>query len=212
MRSSAPAESSRRKRLRLIALRDAAIVCTLLSTGARVSELIGLTRGAVKQGKAQTAQVTGKGDKRRMVILDDESQRTIQAYLRLRQDTNPALFVSHLNGRRPKGLDAKSVQRVMEHLEESIRKRFPDNPDAQAVRITPHIFRHNVGASLTREGAHPNSIKAYLGHASVQTTEVYQEDAADEQVMDDVATYTPTRRQQIEDAKELLNLNVPENA
>jgi len=191
---------------KLISFRDAAIVWTLLSTGTRVSEIASLTRGAVQQGNAEAIRVTGRGDKRRIVLLDADAQRAIRRYLSRRRDRSTALFASHPPGKASRPLDVKGIQRVVERLWQATRARFPDNPELQSARISPHIFRHVVGASLTREGANPHTVKTYLGHASIGTTEVYLEDAADERVMDDVRTYTPTRREQIRSARTELDL------
>lgn len=195
----------RRTQLRLIALRDVAILCLLLSTAARVSELCALNRGDVQHGRSSVVKVTGKGEKSRNVVVDKDSQRAIQAYLRARTDTSQALFITHPNGQ-PRRIDPKTAQRILERLEAQIRERYPDHPEAQVVRLTPHILRHNVGTTLAKEGARVKTIKEYLGHASIDTTEVYMEDAADEQLLDDVLTYTPKRRDQIADAKSRLFL------
>lgn len=205
--SPPPTLSEERQRLwKLISFRDSAIVWTLLSTGTRVSEIAGLTRGAVQQGNAETIRVTGKGDKRRIVLLDGGAQRAIRRYLSRRSDRATALFASHPRGKPSRSLDVKGIQRVVERLWQATRARFPENPELQSARISPHIFRHVVGASLTREGANPHTVKTYLGHASIGTTEVYLEDAADERVMDDVRTYTPARRDQIRNARTELDL------
>lgn len=206
--SSPPPTLSEERQLlwKLIAFRDAAIVWTLLSTGTRVSEIAGLTRGAVQQGKAEAIRVTGKGDKRRMVLLDADAQRAIRRYLSRRTDRATALFASHPPGKPSRALDIKGIQRAVERLWQATQARFPENQELRSARISPHIFRHVVGASLTREGANPHTVKTYLGHASIGTTEVYLEDAADERVMDDVRTYTPARRDQIRGAKTELDI------
>ncbi len=80
---------------RLTILRNKAIMNVLYSTGARISEIVSLDRSDVKDGRAATATIMGKGNKSRAIFVQSYAQDPISAYLAERRDDNPALFVSH---------------------------------------------------------------------------------------------------------------------
>jgi site-specific recombinase XerD len=150
----------------LIGLRDKAIVELLFSTGTRVSELASLKIEHVNLKKDEFT-VKGKGSKHRVVFLSEEARKAVKAYLDMRKDTSPYLFVSHdraKGGREPMPLTPRSVQRVIERCATiaGITKR-----------ITPHVLRHTFATDLLQNGADIRSIQTMLGHESITTTQVY---------------------------------------
>jgi integrase/recombinase XerC len=149
---------------RALALRDAAIVEVLYSSGLRVSELCGLgvrdldwDRGLVR--------VLGKGAKERTVPLGGPAARAVNAWLGARalvalDSSGDALFV----GARGARVDPRVVRRVVHAALEAV----PDAPS-----LGPHGLRHAMATHLLEGGADLRSVQEMLGHSSLATTQIY---------------------------------------
>jgi site-specific recombinase XerD len=148
------------KRLEL--LRSRAIMHTLYASAGRVSEIASLTRGQVADGRASEILVTGKGNKQRMLFLTPEAQSAIRAYCNARNDPYPALFISH---RKAKGqaLSRMSIWRAVKQAAHAL---------GLSKITSPHSFRHYRATQLLNEGMPLESVQAYLGHASPETTRI----------------------------------------
>ncbi|MHB1163287.1 MAG: site-specific tyrosine recombinase/integron integrase [Minisyncoccota bacterium] len=142
-------------------LRDSAILEMLFSTGLRVSELcalnadIDLTRDELS--------VRGKGEKVRVVFLSSEAKDAVRAYLKARDDMEEALFVDG----RPKTPHRISPRDVQRHL-----KAYVARAGITSV-VTPHTLRHSFATDLLSNGADIRSVQQLLGHASINTTQIY---------------------------------------
>ena len=142
-------------------LRDHAILELLFSTGLRVSELcsldadIDLTRDELS--------VRGKGEKVRVVFLSETAKDAVRSYLKARKDMEEALFV---DGRpdRPHRITPRDIQR---HL-----KSYVARAGITSV-VTPHTLRHAFATDLLSNGADIRSVQQLLGHASINTTQIY---------------------------------------
>ncbi len=195
---------------RLIAYRDAAMMQVLLSTGGRASEVAALTRGEVDHGRAEVIQVRGKGRKKRPVLLDENARGAIQRYLRARTDRGASLFVGHSpksSVDRPEALDGRGVWRAVSRLWKATLDRFPDQPELRTIELSPHIFRHSRADGLAKEGASVHAIRQYLGHSSIATSQIYIDEAGDERVMEEVASFTLPRSEATKAARRRLNLD-----
>jgi integrase/recombinase XerC len=152
-------------------LRDRAILETLYSTGARVSEAVGLNLGDLNQTDG-LVHLRGKGRKERIVPIGDVALQAIQTYRsslkRASADNRPAtpLFLNHRGGR----LTARSVARLV--------SRYSSRLAGGAV--SPHALRHSYATHLLDEGADLRSIQEMLGHASLSTTQKYTHLATDQ--------------------------------
>ncbi|MDW8394902.1 MAG: tyrosine-type recombinase/integrase [Anaerolineae bacterium] len=146
------------KRLEL--LRDRAIMHTLYASAGRVSEVASLTRAQVADGRASEVLIIGKGSKQRLLLLTREAQAAIHAYCAERDDTSSALFISH---RRGKGqpLSRMSIWRAVKRAAKAL---------GLSQTTSPHAFRHYRATQLLNEGMPLESVQAYLGHASPETT------------------------------------------
>ena len=148
----------------LRALRDRAILETLFSTGLRVSELCKLDRYInLERGEIS---VRGKGDKVRVVFISDRAKKVINQYLKVREDTEEALFVSLTRQEKVIGqITPRSVQRLVDGM---ARK-------AGIVRnkVSPHSIRHFFATDLLINGADLRSVQELLGHANISTTQIY---------------------------------------
>ncbi len=142
-------------------LRDTAILEMLFSTGLRISELcaldsdLDLTRDELS--------VRGKGEKVRVVFLSEAAKDAVRAYLKTRDDMEEALFVDG----RPKALHRITPRDVQRHL-----KRYVALAGITSI-VTPHTLRHAFATDLLSNGADIRSVQQLLGHASINTTQIY---------------------------------------
>lgn len=174
---------SARERERLNALRNAAILHSLFSTGARISELLALNVRSIRNDDGAISAriyVVGKGERRRAVFLRDHAQRRLERYLAARRAAFPhteALFISH--GPRGAGerLHRVSAWKIVSFAAYELAERLDTEgrrSEARALRAaTPHTFRHFVATWLLNEGAQLSEVSALLGHANTRITEQY---------------------------------------
>lgn len=154
-----------------LSLRDRAILETLYSTGARVSEAVALNLADLNRSDG-LVHLRGKGRKERIVPVGDVALQAIHTYRaslkRAAADDRPAtpLFLNHRGGR----LTARSVARLV--------ARYSSGLAGGA--ISPHALRHSYATHLLDEGADLRSIQEMLGHASLSTTQKYTHLATDQ--------------------------------
>lgn len=149
----------------LKSLRDRAMLELLFSTGLRVSELCRLPRDIDLSG--DELSVRGKGDKVRVVFLSRRAKDALKAYLESRQDMSEHLFITLGKGASssmPKALTPRSVERIVKHyaIKAGISKK-----------VTPHTIRHSFATDLLQNGADLRSVQMLLGHANINTTQIY---------------------------------------
>ena len=151
-----------------LAPRDDALLHVLYATGCRVGELIALRTGSVLP-EQRLLRCFGKGNKERLVPIADEALARIDRYLRelrpelrarARSDPGDVLFLSRTG--RP--LDRV---RVFQIVREACQRA------GLAVACSPHALRHSFATHLVAGGADLRSVQELLGHASLQTTQVY---------------------------------------
>ena len=156
-----------------ITLRDQAMLELLYSSGARVSELIGinindLSTVQTDDGEITTLKLRGKGSKERIVPLGSFATKAINDYVvRIRpalssKSSKPsaALFLNSRGGR----ISRQSAWRMV-----------LDSAKAAGVteHVSPHVFRHSYATHLLDGGADIRVVQELLGHASVTTTQIY---------------------------------------
>lgn len=149
------------------ALRDRAILEMLFSTGLRVSELCALNSDL--DLSRDELSVRGKGEKVRVVFLSPAAKDAVRDYLKGRKDMEEALFVNILadekvSQKHPKRLTPRSVQNIM--------KKYAAKAGITK-KVTPHVLRHSFATDLLSNGADIRSVQALLGHASINTTQIY---------------------------------------
>lgn len=151
----------------LLAYRDKAILELLFSTGLRVSELTNLKKESLNLHKDEFT-VRGKGDKLRVVFMSPAAKLWVKEYIERRHDTEPWLFLRQDRaGMREadlKPLTPRSIQRLVDHYARAA---------GITKHITPHTLRHSYATDLLMNGADIRSVQAMLGHASIQTTQIY---------------------------------------
>lgn len=152
-------------------LRDTAILEILYSTGLRVSELTGLNDDRLDT-IGGVAVVRGKGRKERMAPLGDPAIAAFEAYRTCRDAHHGhgrgdrGCFLSVAKGRKGGGrrLTDRDIRRILDrHLVTAgIR-----------ARTSPHTLRHSFATHLLRAGADIRAVQELLGHASLNTTQIY---------------------------------------
>ncbi len=146
--------------------RDVAMLELLYASGVRRAELVGMNLSDV-DFERKTIRVTGKGNKQRTVFFNDAAAFALQAYLRVRPASpDGALFVS----RRHRRLSYQQVGRVF-----SVYVKL----SGLEGKISPHTMRHSVATHLHQSGVDLMTIKEFLGHESIQTTQIYAEMSLD---------------------------------
>ncbi len=155
-------------------LRDRALLEFLYSTGARISEAVGLDVDDVSVDAAldgpAVVRLLGKGSKERLVPLGSYAARAVEAYLvRARpalasgasaRNSAPALFLNLRGGR----LSRQSAWTILKAAAERANV---------AGEVSPHTLRHSFATHLLQGGADVRVVQELLGHASVTTTQVY---------------------------------------
>jgi integrase/recombinase XerD len=149
-----------------LTLRNRALLELLYSTGARISEAVGLDVDDVDT-QARSVLLHGKGGKQRLVPIGRPAVSALDAYLvRGRPDLarrgrgTPAIFLNARGGR----LSRQSAWSVI--------VRAADRAGVTA-EVSPHTLRHSYATHLLEGGANVRTVQELLGHASVTTTQVY---------------------------------------
>ena len=161
----------------VISLRDHAMLELLYSSGARVSEVIGInlsdfTKSNLNGEEITTLKVRGKGGKERIVPLGKFAVAAIDNYLvrtrpnlaaksgRKESSINGALFLNQKGTR----ISRQSAWQIV--LTAAERAGITS-------KVSPHVFRHSYATHLLDGGADIRVVQELLGHASVTTTQIY---------------------------------------
>lgn len=151
--------------------RDLAIVKCIYSTGLRISELCALNKTDINLDSKEFA-VRGKGRKLRVVYLTEETANIIKNYLEARNDAYTPLFIRH-------NYDIKDIDALSDESLRLSRFFITNTIKALAIKahilkdISAHTLRHSFATTLLWAGADLRSIQEMLGHASINTTQVY---------------------------------------
>ena len=147
-----------------LAIRDRALLELLYSTGARISEAVGLDVDDVDR-EARTVILDGKGGKQRLVPVGRPALAALDAYLvrvrtTLMKRSTPALFLNARGGR----LSRQGAWLIL--------KAAADRAGI-TTEVSPHTLRHSFATHLMEGGADVRVVQELLGHASVTTTQIY---------------------------------------
>ncbi|NKB49711.1 MAG: site-specific tyrosine recombinase XerD [Alphaproteobacteria bacterium] len=147
-------------------LRLKAMVELCYATGMRASELVGLPLAAM-QRDPRVIVVRGKGDRERMVPLNEPARDAVRAYLAVREGfvgrdrKNTFLFP----GRQGQPM---SRQRFFQML-----KELAGAAGIEPRRVSPHVLRHAFATHLLNHEADLRSVQKMLGHSDISTTQIY---------------------------------------
>ncbi len=144
-------------------LRDRAILEMLYSTGLRISELCSLNDDL--DLSADEFSIRGKGGKVRIVFLSDAAKASVKRYLNMRHtQTNRVLSEALFTAPSGERIYPRAIQRL-------IRKHAVQAGITK--HVTPHTIRHYFATDLLQNGADIRSVQMLLGHASINTTQIY---------------------------------------
>lgn len=142
--------------------RDLCILTLFLNCGLRISELIGLNRSDIQD---DALRVLGKGDKVRIVYLNQACKDALAAYLQVRPvvggKDQDALFVS------------RNRQRISRATVHSLVKKHLADAGLDSQRYSSHKLRHTAATLMLQNGVDVKAVQEVLGHEHLSTTEIY---------------------------------------
>jgi integrase/recombinase XerD len=153
-----------------VAQRDRAVLEVLYGTGARISELVGLSLHDVDVG-GQLLRVLGKGNKERVIPVGRYANQALQQWLTsgrpalvperwARRGDAEAVFLNQRGGR----LSRQGAWLVVRAYGDRV---------GLGDELTPHVLRHSCATHMLDHGADIRAVQELLGHASISTTQVY---------------------------------------
>lgn len=171
--------------------RDLAMFALFLTCGLRLSELVGINIKDI-DFKKKTLKVIGKGNKERIVFINDLCVDTIKKYLEVRPnegligDDRNALFISNKSTR----ITGRSVERIA--------KKYFDLAGIDSTVYTPHKLRHTAATIMYRDGnVDVRTLQKILGHESLSTTQIYTH--VSDEFMENAAKKNPLAQVKLDD-------------
>ncbi len=154
--------------------RDKAMLVCFYSCGLRRNEVVHLDRSDILFDKQRLFVRQGKNYKERFVPLNKHSMDILEYYLydhrpafypdSNRNKENEALFLNYRGGR----LQGQSFANRL-----AVLLQMTDNKELQSKNITLHSLRHSIATHLMEQGAHIEQISNFLGHNSLESTQIY---------------------------------------
>ncbi len=142
--------------------RDRCILTLFLNCGLRISELIGLN---VTDVRTDQLRVLGKGNKERILYLNDACIQSIQDYLAVRSAMRPiderALFLS------------RRRTRITKAAVEKLVKKYLLKAGLDPTQYSPHKLRHTAATLMLQNGVDVRTLQEVLGHEHLNTTQIY---------------------------------------
>jgi len=149
--------------------RDHAFLLVAVQTGLRLSEMTGLKRENIILGTGAHVRVIGKGRKERCTPIAKSTRAVLKAWLREPQRGDDDVLFPNAKGQH---LTVHGVQYL---LNKHRRTASRICPSLQQKRVTVHRLRHTMAMDLLQAGVDRAVIALWLGHESVETTQVYLE-------------------------------------
>jgi integrase/recombinase XerD len=150
-----------------IGRRDYAFLLVAMQTGLRLSELTAVRREDIILGPGAHIYCVGKGRKERGTPITKVACRILQAWMKEPWPIESAFLFPSISGRR---LSADAVQDLVNKHVAAARMKCPS---LVKKRVTPHVLRHTAAMELLQAGVDRSMIALWLGHESVETTQIY---------------------------------------
>ena len=147
--------------------RDHALMLLAVQTGLRLSEITGLRRREVLLGTGAHVRVVGKGRKERSTPLTKATADVLRAWLREIETSDDAIVFPSARGAR---LSADGVQYL---LAKHVAQAGQACTSLVKKHVTAHVLRHTMAMELLQAGVERSVIALWLGHESVETTQIY---------------------------------------
>lgn len=147
--------------------RDYVFLLVAVQTGLRLSEMTGLRREDVGLGTGAHLRCVGKGRKERCTPLTKQAVHALNLWLQEPRRGSGEIVFPNVRGSQ---LSADGVQYLVgKHVAEA-RRRCPSLTQKQ---VSPHVLRHTAAMELLQAGVDRSVIALWLGHESVETTQMY---------------------------------------
>lgn len=151
--------------------RDLALLSLMYDTGTRVQEVVDLSPQCIRFEKTATIQIQGKGNKTRIVPMMDAQVKLLKQYMTeqnlMRSEKQSYPLFQNSRGEK---LTRAGVSYI---LDKYVKMARNSNPDLVPNDISCHCLRHSKAVHLLQSGVNLVYIRDFLGHCSVQTTEIY---------------------------------------
>jgi site-specific recombinase XerD len=147
--------------------RDRAILLVMTQAGLRVSELTSLRAGSVVPGPTAYVKCSGKGRKSRSTPLRQDARDAVSAWL---DENGPASTAPLFPSSRGSRLSTDAVEALVFKHTVIAGRRCPSLVEKH---VTPHVLRHTAAMALREQGVDLSVIALWLGHESVETTQMY---------------------------------------
>ncbi len=147
--------------------RDHALLLLAVQTGLRLSELTGLRHEDLYIGTGAHVRVIGKGRKERCTPLSKSTRAVLAAWIREPPRAEEQPLFPNARGSR---ISAHGVHYL---LNKHVAAAAGKCPSLKGKRVSPHVLRHTTAMDLLQEGVEPSTIALWLGHESVETTQIY---------------------------------------
>ena len=149
--------------------RDHAFILTAVQTGLRLSEMTGLKHEDLILGAGAHVKVIGKGRKERCIPLAKPTLAVLKAWLQEPQRSGSSVMFPSVTGKQ------LSVHGVQYLLNKQRKIASEVCPSLKQKRVTVHRLRHTMAMDLLQAGVDRSVIALWLGHESVETTQIYLE-------------------------------------
>ncbi|MGB8479531.1 MAG: site-specific integrase [Acidobacteriaceae bacterium] len=147
--------------------RDHALILLAVQTGLRLSELIGLSKEDVSLQAGAHVRVIGKGRKERCTPLAKRTIKVLKAWFNEPWCSKSNRVFTSARGEK---LSADGIQYIIAKHAKAARMTCPS---LARKRVTPHVLRHTAAMELLQAGVDRTVIALWLGHESMETTQVY---------------------------------------
>jgi site-specific recombinase XerD len=147
--------------------RDRALLLFLYNAGARADEAARLTVADLDLGPSAAVRILGKGNKVRVCPLWASTAAALKALVDGRSGPDPVFL-----NRRHERITRFGIYALVRRCAARVARRLPS---IGAKRVSPHVIRHTTAVHLLRAGVDINTIRAWLGHVSLDTTNIYAE-------------------------------------
>lgn len=142
--------------------RDYCIICLFLNCGLRISEIVGLNVGDVRE---DSIRILGKGNKERIVYLNEACQAAIEAYKPVRSQMAGSSVSAFFVSNRRKRMSRETVHAM---VKKTLLKAGLD-PD----KYSSHKLRHTAATLMLQNGVDVRTLQEVLGHEHLNTTQIY---------------------------------------
>lgn len=147
--------------------RDQALLMLAVQTGLRLSELTGLKREDVVIGTGAHVRCRGKGRKDRCTPLTKQTRAVLKNWMKELEKANTEILFPNARGGRLSGDGVRYI------LSKHIATASKTCPSLLTKNVTPHVLRHTMAMELLQAGVDRAVIALWLGHESVETTQIY---------------------------------------